>query len=174
MLDAALHPPSLRVAQPDRERMLDGESACSMARAHARWRERVLDGESACSMRDRVLDALVRWTLGEVAVSNADPRQHIPRVGVALTPIAQGLGDAEMAILTNLLKSGADAVGVAELYRKRWTLETMFQALTHMLRGEIDTPRVSACCAARFLHRAGHPQRSVNSPGSASRYIRCR
>lgn len=28
---------------------------------------------------------------------------------------------------------------MAELYRKRWTLETMFQALTQMLRGEIDT-----------------------------------
>lgn len=48
-------------------------------------------------------------------------------------------GDTEMAILTNLPKSAADAVGVAELYRKRWTLETMFQALTQMLRGEIDT-----------------------------------
>jgi hypothetical protein len=48
-------------------------------------------------------------------------------------------GDMEMAILTNLPKSAANAVEVAELYRKRWTLETMFQALTQMLRGEIDT-----------------------------------
>lgn len=48
-------------------------------------------------------------------------------------------GDAEMAILTNLPTSAADAVTVANLYRKRWTLETMFQSLTTMLEGEIAT-----------------------------------
>jgi len=48
-------------------------------------------------------------------------------------------GDTEMAILTNLLKSTADAVAVAELYRKRWTLETMFQSLTTMFQGELAT-----------------------------------
>lgn len=48
-------------------------------------------------------------------------------------------GDAEMAILTNLPTSAADAVAVAELYRKRWTLETMFQSLTMMLQGEVAT-----------------------------------
>ena len=47
-------------------------------------------------------------------------------------------GDTEMAILTNLSADVADAVTVAELYRGRWTLETMFQSLTQMLRGEID------------------------------------
>jgi IS4 transposase len=48
-------------------------------------------------------------------------------------------GDAEMAILTNLPMKAADAVAVAELYRKRWTLETMFQSLTAMLQGEVAT-----------------------------------
>jgi IS4 transposase len=48
-------------------------------------------------------------------------------------------GDAEMAILTNLPVKAADAVRVAELYRKRWTLETMFQSLTAMLQGEVAT-----------------------------------
>jgi hypothetical protein len=48
-------------------------------------------------------------------------------------------GDAEIAILTNLPKNAADAVAVAELYRKRWTLETMFQSLTVMLQGEVAT-----------------------------------
>lgn len=48
-------------------------------------------------------------------------------------------GDTEIAILTNLPKSALGAVAVVELYRKRWTLETMFQSLTQMLRGEIDT-----------------------------------
>jgi len=48
-------------------------------------------------------------------------------------------GDTEMAILTNLPKSDADAVAVAKLYRNRWTLETMFQSLTTMFQGEIAT-----------------------------------
>jgi len=46
-------------------------------------------------------------------------------------------GDTEMATLTNLPTSAADAIAVANLYRKRWTLETMFQSLTLMLEGEI-------------------------------------
>lgn len=48
-------------------------------------------------------------------------------------------GDTEMAILTNLPPTAASAVVVAELYRKRWTLETMFQSLTAMLQGEVAT-----------------------------------
>lgn len=48
-------------------------------------------------------------------------------------------GDTEMAILTNLPSTAASAVVVAELYRKRWTLETMFQSLTAMLQGEVAT-----------------------------------
>jgi len=48
-------------------------------------------------------------------------------------------GDTEMAILTNLPSRVADAVTVANLYRKRWTLETMFQSLTLMLQGELAT-----------------------------------
>lgn len=48
-------------------------------------------------------------------------------------------GDAEMAILTTLPNVAASAVAVAELYRKRWKLETLFQSLTQMLKGEIDT-----------------------------------
>jgi hypothetical protein len=47
-------------------------------------------------------------------------------------------GDTEMAILTNLPVNVADALCVAELYRGRWTLETMFQSLTQMLEGEIN------------------------------------
>jgi hypothetical protein len=46
-------------------------------------------------------------------------------------------GDTEMAILSNLPKGAAGAIAVVELYRKRWTLETMFQSLTVMLEGEV-------------------------------------
>ena len=48
-------------------------------------------------------------------------------------------GDSEIAILTNLPKGALGAVAVAQLYRHRWTLETMFQSLTMMLEGELNT-----------------------------------
>jgi Transposase DDE domain len=48
-------------------------------------------------------------------------------------------GDIEMSILTNLDETVASAVALAEVYRKRWSLETLFQSLTQMLEGEIDT-----------------------------------
>lgn len=48
-------------------------------------------------------------------------------------------GDREMHIVTNLPRRAASGQAVAELYRKRWTLETMFQELAAMLEGEIDT-----------------------------------
>ena len=54
--------------------------------------------------------------------------------GVAPEP-----GDHAIHILTNLPEAAADAVKVAELYRKRWTLETAFQELESSLHGEIVT-----------------------------------
>jgi hypothetical protein len=48
-------------------------------------------------------------------------------------------GDVEMSILTNLPEEVVTAAAVVELYRKRWKLETVFQSLTQMLEGEIDT-----------------------------------
>lgn len=48
-------------------------------------------------------------------------------------------GDRVIHILTNLPAEAADAAAVAELYRKRWTLETAFQELEASLHGEINT-----------------------------------
>jgi hypothetical protein len=48
-------------------------------------------------------------------------------------------GETELAILTNVPASDANAVAIAKLYRKRWTLETMFFELTQMLDGELNT-----------------------------------
>jgi len=48
-------------------------------------------------------------------------------------------GDVELSILTNLPVGAASAVVIAEVYRKRWTVETLFQSLTQMLDGEINT-----------------------------------
>jgi DDE family transposase len=48
-------------------------------------------------------------------------------------------GDRTIHILTNLPKEKAHAIKVADLYRKRWTLETAFQELEASLNGEINT-----------------------------------
>ena len=48
-------------------------------------------------------------------------------------------GDGEIHILTNLPKKAARAKTVADLYRKRWTIETAFQELEATLDGEINT-----------------------------------
>src|SRR5262249_53932433 len=48
-------------------------------------------------------------------------------------------GDREIHILTDLPAEVADAITVAELYRKRWTLETAFQELEATLQSEINT-----------------------------------
>ncbi|NJO53217.1 MAG: transposase, partial [Leptolyngbyaceae cyanobacterium RM2_2_4] len=46
--------------------------------------------------------------------------------------------DGYLDILTNL-PDEVSAEKVAELYRKRWTLETLFQSLTSMLASELNT-----------------------------------
>lgn len=48
-------------------------------------------------------------------------------------------GDTKLVILTTLPPQHADAMRVAELYRTRWTIETMFQVLTTTLRCEVNT-----------------------------------
>lgn len=45
----------------------------------------------------------------------------------------------EIAILTNLPQTDANAAKVAELYRSRWSLETLFQTVTENFNGEIQT-----------------------------------
>lgn len=48
-------------------------------------------------------------------------------------------GDTEIHLLTNLPAQDASARKVAELYAKRWTIETMFQELTETLTCEVNT-----------------------------------
>jgi hypothetical protein len=48
-------------------------------------------------------------------------------------------GETELAVVTNVPPRDASAVAIAALYRKRWTLETMFFELTQMLDGELNT-----------------------------------
>ena len=46
-------------------------------------------------------------------------------------------GERELKLLTNLTPQEADAATIAELYRKRWRIETVMQHLTDTLRCEI-------------------------------------
>jgi hypothetical protein len=48
-------------------------------------------------------------------------------------------GETEVVLLTNLPAAVADAVTVAGLYRRRWSVETMFQELTCHLSCEVNT-----------------------------------
>ncbi|MDQ7075763.1 MAG: transposase [Gammaproteobacteria bacterium] len=48
-------------------------------------------------------------------------------------------GEQEIVILTNLTKTSANAQCIAELYRKRWNIETMFQELEAHLHSEVNT-----------------------------------
>ncbi len=48
-------------------------------------------------------------------------------------------GDAEIHLLTNLPAKDARAKVIADLYRKRWMIETAFQELEATLDGEINT-----------------------------------
>lgn len=48
-------------------------------------------------------------------------------------------GDSELHIVTNVPEEDADAITLAELYRKRWTIEYAFQELGQALHAEIDT-----------------------------------
>jgi IS4 transposase len=48
-------------------------------------------------------------------------------------------GESELHLLTNLPAKDARAKAIAELYRRRWTIETAFQELEATLRGEVNT-----------------------------------
>lgn len=48
-------------------------------------------------------------------------------------------GDQEIVILSNLPQEAADAIKIAQLYRHRWKIETVFQEVEAHLNSEIDT-----------------------------------
>ena len=48
-------------------------------------------------------------------------------------------GEWELTILTNLPKTEVDSLKIAEIYRKRWSIETVFQEIESHFQSEIDT-----------------------------------
>lgn len=78
----------------------------------------------------------------EQSMEIADPKTGatlaIRRITVKLYQPTRD-GDTELHILTNVPKKAGNALKLAELYAKRWTIETMFQELTETLTCEIKT-----------------------------------
>ncbi|MEJ6481498.1 transposase [Nostoc punctiforme UO1] len=63
---------------------------------------------------------------------------NIRRIKVILDETTRD-GDSEIFILTNLSTEVANALVVAQIYRKRWKIETLFQILTEIFNCEIKT-----------------------------------
>ena len=64
--------------------------------------------------------------------------RKIRRIRVVLNQVTRD-GEKEIFIVTNLPKSVANAKQIAEIYRKRWKIETMFQELEAHWNEEINT-----------------------------------
>lgn len=86
---------------------------------------------------------------------DTDATMTVRRITIELdTPTRDG--DSVMHVLTNL-PSKVNAVEVAKIYRKRWTVETAFQELGQALNAEINTlcyPRAAllAYCIALMMY----------------------
>jgi hypothetical protein len=63
----------------------------------------------------------------------------VRRITVELDKPTTRDGETEILILTNLPAEVADALAIAELYRKRWTVESAFGELATCLDGEVNT-----------------------------------
>jgi hypothetical protein len=73
-----------------------------------------------------------------MVIEYAEQKLHLRRITVELEKPTRD-GHKELHILTNLPARDADAVQVADLYRKRWTIEKRFYEITQTLNGEPNT-----------------------------------
>ncbi len=72
--------------------------------------------------------------------------------------------ETELFLLTDLPPEHADALLVAETYRRRWALENVFQSLTEALSCEIDTPAYPRGSVVRVLCGVGGVQHPGGGP----------
>lgn len=109
--------------------------SCFITRQHAtnlRWK--------AAGARKRVGRCSTGMVYEQrILLTNDDGEtRFVRRITVVLDDYTRD-GDSELHIVTNLPRHAASAVQVADLYRKRWTLETVFQELAATMNGEINT-----------------------------------
>ena len=71
----------------------------------------------------------------------SDPRKQIMRVRRITIELDEPTRDGETAIhlVTDVPAEAADAIALAELYLRRWDIESAFQEIEQALRSEIDT-----------------------------------
>ena len=74
----------------------------------------------------------------ELELSYEGQKKVVRRITLVLDKPTRD-GDTEIHMLSNLPKNEATAVQVAELYRKRWTIEGRFYELAQTLNGEPNT-----------------------------------
>jgi hypothetical protein len=75
----------------------------------------------------------------KISVTDTKGESRIYRRIRVVLKTATRNGEKELCILTNLSKSSANAKLIAQLYRKRWTIETAFQELESHLHSEINS-----------------------------------
>lgn len=111
-----------------------GRQACFLAREH-----QGLSWEAVTPLRPcgtvETGQVAEQW----IEVRDAEGQsQRFRRIEVRLKQPTRD-GDSCIALLTNLPRSRVKAKRVAELYRRRWTIETVFQDLESHLHSEINT-----------------------------------
>jgi len=114
---------------------LMGRKAYFITRQHARMPWKPLQKPRFIGKCDtgRVYEGIV-----ELCCPEAGKTTHVRRITVKLFKATRD-GDTEIHLLTNLPSGKAPALKVADLYRKRWTLEQAFNELTTHLRCELNT-----------------------------------
>jgi len=125
-----------------------------LIRQHGTVKGELIGTRKACGhcSTGRVYEQTLRLT-------NADGTAHVVRrITIVLnTPTRDG--DTELHVLTNIPSETANAVQLAELYRQRWTIETVFLELQQTLECEINTlgyPKAAlfAFCLALMVFNA--------------------
>jgi hypothetical protein len=93
------------------------------------------DGEERFIGRSETGAIYEQW----VRVSDSDGNvRRYRRIRIVLKKATRD-GDKVLTLLTNLSKTAAHAKQIAEMYRKRWTIETAFQELEAHLHSEINS-----------------------------------
>lgn len=146
--ERALMAPLLQAAQPD-ELWIGDRNFCTrpiLAGWHGRGsaflvREHGRSPNPTVCTELRKIGRIATGKLLEQQVSiddNAGQPLLLRRIELQLdTPTEDG--DTVIRLLTNLPREKVDAKQVAQLYRRRWRIETMFQRLESVLNSEITT-----------------------------------
>jgi hypothetical protein len=112
-----------------------GRKASFVVRQHAATLHWEFVGKRrACGRIDtgKVFEQTIR------ATNDAGEVLTLRRITVVLDKPTRG-GDAEIHLLTNVPARDARAKVIADLYRRRWTIETAFAELEATLDGEVNT-----------------------------------